>query len=259
MPEVADLSGFEPSAGALRDRIILVTGATGGIGRQVCLDCAAAGAVVLLLDKDERGLNKLYDEIVSNGHPEPVEIVLDLSTMTAQHSEAICSQIADAFGRLDGIAHCAAAPLPLTPLEHTSLANWEQAVAVNLTAPWVLTRDMLPLLRQSSGAWVIFSSGEAGRTNKAYWSISGVTWGALDAMAGTWGEELESEQIGVISLDPGPVNTPMRTRLFPAEAPRDLNSSADASRAYLYLLCGKYPLVSGRRLTLRSSRLLAEA
>ncbi|MFT5112488.1 MAG: NAD(P)-dependent dehydrogenase (short-subunit alcohol dehydrogenase family) [Parasphingorhabdus sp.] len=250
------LSEIPPGEAFLTDQVILVTGAGAGIGREICLQAARAGAALILLDKNQRALDTLYDEIVKNGGAEPVQITEDLSKTEPGQWPLLCDQINATFGKLDGLIHCAAEAMPLTPLEHTGINDWHKAIQSNVTSPWLLTKALLPLLRHSTGASIIFSSGEAARQGKAYWNITGVAWGALDSLVGIWHEELEAnDHIRINSLDPGAVNTSMRSRSFPAEDPAQINSVEVAAAAYLFLLNEKSNELSGQRLTLNKDKL----
>ena len=256
MKNSISLADFPAEPRVLADRILMVTGTGSGIGYGIAIAAASAGATVILLDKNQRALDKVYDEIVANKGSEPVQICVDLTKARAEEWDLLAQQIDAAFGRLDGLIHCAAQSTPLTPLQHANPEDWQKALQCNVTAPWMLTRTLLPLLNQSTSAAVVFSSGEAARTGKAYWNITGITWGAVDAMASIWHEELESNNaISVYSLDPGAVNTPMRTRLCPAEDPAMTSSVEVVAKAYLYLVSNVNSDLSGNRLTLNGESL----
>ena len=109
---------FIPSAGLLEGRVILITGASGGLGRALCLECARAGATIILSGRSGAKLDALYDEITALGAPQPAIAKLDLATATAVEYDHLAKTIADEFGRLDGLVHCAALLGDRTPLEH---------------------------------------------------------------------------------------------------------------------------------------------
>lgn len=221
----------------LDKNVVLVTGAAGGIGSSVCLACAAAGATVVMLDKNQRGLNRVYDQIMAENYPEPVQVVDDLAKMRTENFDVLTDQVLQEFKKLDGLVHCAATSAPLTPMQLCSPEIFESVLQVNVTSAWQLTRSTLIALQESSNACVVFCSGEPGRKGEAYWNASAVSWAAIDSMARTWHQELETNSnIRIYSLDPGAVNSPMRTRLFPAENPSMIHSTEEVARACTWLM-----------------------
>ncbi|MGE5154014.1 MAG: SDR family NAD(P)-dependent oxidoreductase, partial [Bdellovibrio bacteriovorus] len=153
----------------LKDRIILVTGAAEGLGRAVALAAAARGAILILSDLDQGGLESVYDAIEAAGGTQPAILPLDPD----KAGEAACREAADivgdTFGRLDGLVHCAAFAPFLSRIDDYDASEWERVLRINLTFPFLLTQACLPLLRTSSDAAVVFTSDPVGRTGKAYW------------------------------------------------------------------------------------------
>ena len=140
------------------ERVILVTGATGGLGSMACLTLAKAGATLLLLARNEKRLDALYDQIVALGAPTPVSIPLDLASQKDAQFDELATMIAAQLGRLDGILHSASQFVQLSPLASQTLKDWERAFAVNALAPFGLTRACLPLLSESPDASVCLLS-----------------------------------------------------------------------------------------------------
>ena len=130
----------------LSGRVIMVTGASGGLGKPLALACAARGATVVLHGRVVRKLEAIYDEIVAAGHPQPTILPLDLATAAADDFGHVASAIRAQLGRLDGLVHAAAFLGSLGPIEHQSFDAWQKVLRVNLAAAMALTRSMLPLL-----------------------------------------------------------------------------------------------------------------
>ena len=141
----------------LSGRVIMVTGASGGLGRPLALACAARGATVVLHGRVVRKLEAIYDEIVAAGHPQPTILPLDLATASADDFGHVAGAIRAQLGRLDGLVHTAAFLGSLGPIEHQSFDAWQKVLRVNLAAAMALTRSTLPLLSAAPDACVVFT------------------------------------------------------------------------------------------------------
>src|SRR6202790_5343065 len=145
---------FTPPAGLLAERVVLITGASSGLGRALAIECARAGATVILCGRNAVKLGRVYDEIESMGAPQPAIATLDLATATATHYDSLAGTIEAEFGRLDGLVHSAGVLGDRTPLEQYDVPTWCRVLHVNLTAPFILTQILLPQLRISADASV---------------------------------------------------------------------------------------------------------
>ena len=220
----------------LKDRVALITGAADGLGKALSLQCAAAGATVILLDKTVPGLEKVYDQIVATGSPEPAAYPMNLEGAEWKDYEQLAATLMQEFGRLDVLIHNAAHFHGLTPLANFDLREWARTLHVNLTAPYLLTRCCLELLGQPAQSNLIFVSDEAGEKAKAYWGAYGVSKHGLDGLAGTFAEELESSTINVHRIDPGPMSTAMRIKAFPSDEPGTIDAPDMAAAKIIDLL-----------------------
>lgn len=243
MPE----SAYTPAPDLLRERVVLVTGAGGGIGGAVALACARHGAQVILHDRNARPLEKIYDTVVAAGCPQPAMLPLDLVQATPDACAALAQTVEREFDRLDGLAHCAAELGALAPLEHYEPVTWMRVLQVNLTAAWLVTRACLALLKKSPDASVVFTGADVGRRARAYWGAYAVAAFGLEGMMQTFAEELTARPaLRVNSLDPGPVQTPLRARAYPGEDPKVHPLPEDIAMSYVYLLGPDSRGVSGR-------------
>lgn len=98
---------FLPDGALLQGRTILVTGASSGLGRALSIECARAGATVILCGRNSGKLDRVYDEIEALGAPRPAIVQLDLALATAVEYDALARTIGTEFGRLDGLVHAA--------------------------------------------------------------------------------------------------------------------------------------------------------
>jgi NAD(P)-dependent dehydrogenase (short-subunit alcohol dehydrogenase family) len=241
------MSVYVPAKNLLAERVILVTGAASGIGQAAALAFAQHGATLVLLDRQEKALEQTYDAIEQAGGTQPAIIALDLAKATLEHYQALQQQLEQEFGRLDGLLHNAAELGELAPLELYNLELWDKVFRVNVHAPLLLTRACLPLLRKSQNASIIFTTADVGRRGRAYWGAYGVSCFALEGLMQTLADELEANtNIRVNSLDPGPVQTAMRARAYPAEDRAALPEPAAIMAQYLYLMGPDSKDVSGK-------------
>jgi hypothetical protein len=141
----------------LSGRVVMVTGASGGLGKPFSLACAARGATLVLHGRVVRKLEAIYDEIVAAGHPQPTILPLDLATASADDFDNVAGAIRAQLGRLDGLVHAAAFLGSLGPIEHQSFDVWQKVLRVNLAAAMALTRSTMPLLSVAPDASVIFT------------------------------------------------------------------------------------------------------
>jgi NAD(P)-dependent dehydrogenase (short-subunit alcohol dehydrogenase family) len=238
---------FQAHPGLLADRVILVTGASGGLGRALAIECARAGATVILSGRHAAKLERLYDEIESLGAAQPALAVLDLEKATAVEYDGLAATVESEFGRLDGLVHCAALLGDRTPLEHYDVPTWCKVLHVNLTAPFILTQVLLPALRKSPDASIIFASSGVVREPRPFWGAYAVAKTALESVRSMWSQELEIEpNMRVNSINPGRIRTPMRAAAYPAEDPNTVPSPAAVTRPFLYLLSHLGRGVAGR-------------
>ena len=228
---------FTPEAGLLAGRTILITGAGGGLGRALALECARVGASVILSGRNGAKLDRVYDEIEKAGGPQPAIAPLDLAAATAADYDQLAKTIGDEFGKLDGLIHAAALLGDRTPLEQYDVPTWCKVLHVNLTAPFILTQVLLPNLRQSADASVIFVSSGVVTNQRPFWGAYAVAKTGLESVRSMLSQELEGEaNIRVNSVNPGRMRTAMRAAAYPAEDPSTVPAPASVSGPFLYLL-----------------------
>ena len=250
---MTDIQNYQPATDLLKDRIILITGAAGAIGTAVAKACATYGATIILLDKSIPKLEKLYDEIEQAGHPQPAIIPADLAGASPADYETIVETLDKEFGRLDGLLHTAAFLGNRTPIEQYNLEEWNKSMQINLTAPFLLTRACLPLLKKSGDASIIFTTAEVGRHGKAYWGAYGIANAALENLMQILADETENNtSIRVNSVDPGSVNSSLWVKVFPGVDPTTWAKPEDIVNGYVYLLGEDSKGHSGKQFNLQN-------
>ena len=237
---------YTAPADLLKDRVILVTGAGRGIGAEAARTYAAHGATVLLLGKTEKRLNAIYDEIVAADHPEPVVIPLDLEKAAPEAYQELAAMVESEFGRLDGLLHNASILGPRTPLEQLSGENFAKVMQINVNAMFMLNSAMLPLLRLSNDASVIFTSSSVGRKGRAYWGAYAVSKFATEGLMQVMADECDDTNVRANSVNPGATRTDMRAHAYPGENPLNNPTPAEIMPVYLYLMGAESTGVNGQ-------------
>ena len=217
----------------LEDKIVLITGAGDGIGKAVALSCAERGATVILLGRTVHKLEQVYDDIMNTGGPEPAIYPMNLEGAAPGDYDDLNANIDKEFGRLDGLMNNAGWLGASTPLEIYDIELWYKVMQVNLNAPFMLTRACIPLLRKSESARIVFTADEK---NTAYWGAYGVAKAGQLSLMQILADELESKNIPVNAVNPGPVRTRFRTMAYPAEDMRQLTKPEEITDAFVYLL-----------------------
>ncbi|MEN8214567.1 MAG: SDR family NAD(P)-dependent oxidoreductase, partial [Pseudomonadota bacterium] len=217
----------------LNDHTILVTGAANGIGRAVSKAGAAAGATVILLDKDLPAMESLYDEIVDSGAPQPAIYPLDLAGASVENYQLMAQQLAENFSSLEGVVHNAAALPYLSRIDDYDTSSWFEVMQVNVNAAFLLTRHVLPLLRKASQASIVFSTDRIGLEPRAYWGAYAASKAGQIALMRTLADELEgSSNIRANAIDPGATRTALRHNVYPGEDAATLKGPEELGPLY---------------------------
>lgn len=221
----------------LKDRVILITGAGRGIGAAAAKTFAAHGATVLLLGKTEASLNAVYDEIEAAGHPQPAVIPFNLETAQPHQYDELAATLETEFGRIDGLLHNASILGPRTPIEQLSGENFMRVMQVNVNAMFMLTSTLLPLLKLSRDASVVFTSSSVGRKGRAYWGAYAVSKFASEGLMQVLADEVDGiASVRANSVNPGATRTDMRAQAYPGENPDNNPEPATIMPVYLYLM-----------------------
>ncbi len=211
----------------LENRIALVTGASRGIGRAVALELARRGAHVIALARTQGGLEELDDEIRAVGG-EATLVPCDLKDFDALDRLGLA--IYERWKKLDILVGNAGVLGPVTPLGHVEPKQWDDVMAVNVTANWRLIRSLDPLLRASDAGRAVFvTSGVGSRAQMtAYLGPYSISKSALDSLARMYAAETaNTTNVRVMIANPGPLRTRMRASLMPGEDPQTLRTPED--------------------------------
>jgi NAD(P)-dependent dehydrogenase (short-subunit alcohol dehydrogenase family) len=248
VPTDIELRNYQAPAGLLAGRAILVTGAGGGLGSALARACAALGANVLLCGRNVRRLEAVYDAIVAAGGPRPSIAPLDLERADASHYGALADAVRNEFGRLDGLVHAAAVLGERAPIEHYDVVTWLKVMHVNVNAAFIVTQALLPLLRVSQDASVVFTTSGVSVRGRAYWGAYAASKFALEGLMQVLADETDTTTcIRVNSVNPGRMRTPMRAKAYPGEVPESMPAPDQVLGPFLYLLGPDSRGTTGRR------------
>ena len=232
-----DPRDYEYPTDVLRDRIVLITGASDGIGRALALEAARLGAQVILHGRNAAKLEKVYDDVEAiDGAPRPSIAVMDLATADSNAYQSLADSLAAEFGRLDGLVLNAGILGDRFSIEQYDPALWQQVMHVNVTSAFVLAQVCLPLLHESDDASIIFTSSGVGRQGRAFWGAYAVSKFATEGLSQVLADEHRQGPLRVNCVNPGATRTGMRLAAYPAEDRDALKTPEDILPAYIYLL-----------------------
>lgn len=227
---------YQPQKNLLQNRIILVTGASDGIGREAALTYAEYGASVILTGRNEEKLRGVAQEIESAGGIAASWYTLDLLTCTPVSCQELAQRISTHYPRLDGVLHNAGLLGEVRPMDEQDPEIWQQVMQVNINGTFFLTQALLPLLLNSESGSLVFTSSSVGREGRANWGAYAVSKFATEGMMQVLAEEYQNRHLRVNCINPGGTRTKMRASAFPTEDPQKLKTPADIMPLYLWLM-----------------------
>ncbi|OSM99669.1 YciK family oxidoreductase [Lonsdalea populi] len=227
---------YQPKNDLLKQRIILVTGAGDGIGREAALTYARYGARLVLLGRTESKLRAVERQIQEECGAHSYLIPCDMLEATPNQCRQIAEALSQAMPRLDGVLHNAGLLGQIAPMTEQSVDIWQQVMQVNVNATFMLTQALLPLLLKSSSPSLVFTSSSVGREGRVGWGAYAVSKFATEGMMQVLAEEYRHRNLRVNCINPGGTRTAMRAAAFPEEDPEKLKTPADIMPLYLYLM-----------------------
>lgn len=242
-----DITRYQAPAHLLEGRIIAVTGAGDGIGREAALTFARHGATVILIGRTIGKLESVYDAIEDAGGAQPGIYPMCLEGASENDYAEMHDRLDQEFGRLDGLLLNASVLGERRPIAQYPLDTWNQVMQVNVTSQFLMTKALLPLLDKSDQASVVFTSSAVGRKGRAFWGAYAVSKFATEGLMQILAAELsDATDIRVNAINPGATRTAMRASAYPAEDPATLKTPAEIMPAYLYFMGSESIGVTGR-------------
>lgn len=239
---------YQAKSDALTGKVILITGAGAGIGKTLALECATLGATVILLGKTVAKLEAVYDQIEILGKMQASILPLDLNSATEQHYVDLANTLQREYGKLDGLVHNASQLGVLGPFDQIEKLTWDEVIQTNVTAQFLLTKSLLPILKLSPCASTIFTTSGVGNQGRANWGVYSISKFACEGMMQVLADEYENSSLRFNAVNPGATRTAMRASAYPDEDAKLLKSPEQIMAAYLYLLCDDSKGKTGLRL-----------
>jgi NAD(P)-dependent dehydrogenase (short-subunit alcohol dehydrogenase family) len=223
---------------SLAGKTILITGAAGGLGQALALQCAADGANLVLLDKNRRGLGELSDRITARGVATPGLYPMNLAGAGVDDFNDLVDTIRSEFGGLHALIHCALEFDGLQVLEQVEPQRWLESIQVNVNAPWLLSCTCLPLLKESEDGCLFFMLDNLEIVTGAYWGAYGTGKAALAGLVKQFDEALSNTSVHVHGINPGAMRTGFRAKAYHAENPMEQAEPEIAARKIAAMLSG---------------------
>ena len=224
----------------LKDKNILITGASNGIGKSLSENLSKYGANVIMLSRNENALDAIYDSLKKKYKTDPCILKCDLENIDDEKSQEIANIISKNYQNLDSIIHNAAILEKMSDIESFDLQTWDKVMRVNLTSAFILSKYLIPLMKSSTTPRIIFTTSSVGKKGKAFWGAYSVSKAGVNALSDILSDELESiSNIKVFNFDPKATKTNMRAMAYPAEDPSAIKDPDQLINYYLWMLSEK--------------------
>jgi len=198
----------------LKDKVAIVTGAGDGIGRGIALAFAQEGAKLAVCDLNKATVYETQAKIRQSGADviaEPIDI------RSPAEIQSFVKNVKDHFGRIDCLVNNAAV-MPVVPAESIEPETIDEILQVNLRAPILFTRFVIPHMRAAGAGSIIHMASVTGHNGHPGITVYGATKGGLIALARGQAIELAKDNIRVNTVSPGTVDSPMLHRFLAENA-----------------------------------------
>ena len=221
----------------LKDKNILITGASKGIGRSLAINLSKHKANVILLARNEDLLDSLYDEIKEKYNTNPMIIGCDLSQFEEDEAQEIANVVSKNYKCLDALINNASILKKMSSVNDYDLKSWKKVLNVNLTSAFLLSKYLMPLMMDSKLPRIIFTSSGVANKGKAYWGAYSVSKAGIKNLSEILNDELNSlTNFKVFNFNPKETRTEMRALAYPAENPSSVKAPDELINYYLWML-----------------------
>ncbi len=204
----------------------LITGAAMGLGRELSKQLVESGNQVILLDKEMKALNHLYDELNSDLvalYP------MDLLGANIDNYNELRKNLIEAYGHIDGVFLNAAILPAFTPIEHFDYSQWYEVLHTNLNANFHLIQQGIALMKTNENGKLIAVTDQNIAKHPAYYGAYGVAKAGLTQLMETVAAETRKSGLKCYIANLNTFATESRGRLFPGENPTALPQTEDVA------------------------------
>src|SRR5690242_13480683 len=223
---------------AFNGRIALVTGASRGIGAALALALGQGGAHVVAVARTVGGLEELDDRIKESGG---TATLVPLDVKDSEGIGRLALALNERYQRLDVLIGNAGILGPLSPLAHVEPKDWDNLMAVNVTANWQLLRCMDTLLKRAPAGRAVFLTSGVAHIGRAYWGPYAASKAALEVLVRTYAAECATTPVRANLFGPGPTRTRMYASAFPGIDPLTLPTPEEVAQAIVPLCLPECP------------------
>lgn len=227
-------------------RVVMITGASKGLGKALALAFAKRGASLALCARGAAGLEAVRAEAESKGAASVLAVTADIGS--ARDVERFVALAESQFGRIDVLINNASmlGPSPMPLLLDYPEDDFAEVLRINAIGTFLVTRRVIAgMLRRGSGS-VINVTSEAGNVGYSGWGAYGISKFAVEGMTGTWAAEADGSGVRVNMVDPGEMDTEMHALAVP-DCDYELADPNDLTGVFLYLASEEAKEVNGRR------------
>jgi len=213
----------------LKSKTVLVTGASSGIGKAIAEKLLDLGNIVIGTSRSNNNLRVISEKFPRNFYP----YSLDLGNL--DEILKLSNYVSKTFGKLDVLINNAGILGQTTTIEDYDIKKWIEVININLNGQVLLSKELLPLLKESKKGSIINISSSVGRAPRENWGAYSVSKAGLEALTDILCQELTKYNIIVNSVNPGGTATKMRKEAYPDEDQTQLPSPNDILPIILYL------------------------
>jgi NAD(P)-dependent dehydrogenase (short-subunit alcohol dehydrogenase family) len=221
----------------LAGKVVLVTGASRGIGYAAAQEAARRGAHVIAVARTVGGLEELDDEIKRLGGSATL-VPLDLCD--GDGIDRLGAAVFERWGHLDGLVANAGILGLLTPVAHLAPRDYERVFAINVAANYRLIRSMDLLLRRADAGRAVFVSSSSSHSARPFWGVYAAAKAALEAFVKSYAAELSQSPVRANVFWPGAVRTAMRKQAMPGEDPMTLPPPSEVAPRLVDMIMPDY-------------------
>jgi NAD(P)-dependent dehydrogenase (short-subunit alcohol dehydrogenase family) len=226
----------------LQGKVVLVTGASQGLGRALALAYAREGASLVVNSRSEEGIRPVAEEVEGLG-AEVLAVAADVSR--GEDARRLVEEAVGRFGGIDVLVNNAGLLGPRVAIEEYPEEEWRRVIDANLTGPYLVSKAAIPHLRE--GASIINVVSGVSVEGRAEWGAYSVSKFGVEGLSQILAAELEGRGVRSNAVDPGGMRTGMRAAAYPEEDPQTRITPEENTAVFLYLASDESKGVTGRR------------